>query len=1574
MIVKPDWNIFKAKFSDNPQKNFEWFCYLLFCRNFNLPKGIFRYFNQASIETEPITVNTDRIGWQAKFYEVSLSKRKDEIIDAVKTTKKNYPDVNKIYFYTNQDWTTANKGKATRSQADIEDFCISNGIVIEWKTASFFESEFVVNTCSELSEYFFQLDTEYEKVIPELKKHTEAVLSSIQCNMKLGNEDIQFDRSKEIQQIEDASNPVIIIHGNGGTGKTAVVKTLSEKLNQPKESVPFFFFRADEFNNRTNVADFFSVFGFTVTDFTKVFEAEKEKFIVIDSAEKLMDSDYTETTTEFISILLKDKWKIIFTTRDSYLEQLIFTLLEIYKVEPVKINIPDISESELKKIFIESKLSLPQDSTLIKLLKIPFYLNEYFRFCKTEEKIDYQEFKDRLWKNIIKPERGELLKTIAVQKAKTGQFYVKDSSLSDSKICNSLVKDEILGNENAGYFITHDMYEEWALENFIDEQYQRSESVPFFYTALGTSLPVRRSYRNWIKDKLLVKDTDIYRAIGTVISSTDDKIDCYWKDETLTAILLTDYAASFFSRYEDILLKDGFELLKRIAFILRLACKATDEQMLGQLGIRNDDGYFVQYYFTCPKGKGWNAFIDFIYTHIQIITFNNIDFVLPVLYDWNQKNKSGQTTQQAALLALHYYQWIQAQEHTYRYHDIHEQLFQIICDGSKEIVKELNVVFTDVLKNKWRNHNDPYVDFVEAILSKYQYFTICIQLPKQIMQLADLFWTLRPIQHGRYNYHDGIEYYFGLEENHVEYFPSSAFKTPFWWLLQADFKDVLDFIIQFTNKCVNCYKKSGHDEAVKEIYFKIGVTEISQIGSQGLWETYRGTSSPVTPYLLQSLHMALEKILLEKAKHLEKEALENLLLYILKNAVSASLSAVVASIVLAYPEKTFDIACGFFKVREFIQFDFIRKNINEHEAGSLYRMGSFSSNDIFTNERLESCKENHRQTCLEDLFLRYQFVNVGNVSEEEVKSRQKILWEIIDDYYTALPPESQQSEDDKIWRIALVRIDRRKMTIKVQPQSDKQYILTFEPEIPKSIQDYQKESQKKTDSFSEHISLNLWASYRWSNDKRVENYKKYEDSPALVVEEVKKICKQLEENKPQGSISFSTLFDNSFWLQNHAVPSECCAGLIRDKSDMLTQDDKKFCKTILMEYAIIPLDGHYYYQGGDGTEHAIAVLGRLIPEFPEDTDSVKTLLLLNLLRDDVIGASGKYCRDDAIESIKYLADAGDDVAFFSFFFWYAYFKPFFDEECKKVWLCHDETIKDKNIYEIFTEKYETELQRFLKSDLSIINTISVEKLSLHGTAVLLDLFIKKVPDDSTFIIRVIMQMTQLLIEKKERYDYSNDYRIQGKVLNRYATLLLTTDKENIKTYLDPFIKQFQGQDVFAEFFKETIIVEDTTNNYDSFWMIWKKFQPVIIKFAKDIFVDKIFESYFFAQTPWKSNAKQWDTLREKDFYFFRDIAYNLGMHPAILFSLCKLLYGVGSLYLEDGIEWIAYIITEFVDNTYKIRTNTLYYLEQIVRKYITLKKDKIRKSTAAKKQVLTILNYLVEEGSVVGYMLREDVL
>ena len=74
MIIQPDWNVFKAKFSANPHDTFEWFSYLLFCRKYDLKEGWFGYKNQSGIEKQPLVLGNKVIGFQSKFYDVPLSE------------------------------------------------------------------------------------------------------------------------------------------------------------------------------------------------------------------------------------------------------------------------------------------------------------------------------------------------------------------------------------------------------------------------------------------------------------------------------------------------------------------------------------------------------------------------------------------------------------------------------------------------------------------------------------------------------------------------------------------------------------------------------------------------------------------------------------------------------------------------------------------------------------------------------------------------------------------------------------------------------------------------------------------------------------------------------------------------------------------------------------------------------------------------------------------------------------------------------------------------------------------------------------------------------------------------------------------------------------------------------------------------------------------------------------------------------------------------------------------------------------------------------------------------------------
>ena len=95
----------------------------------------------------------------------------------------------------------------------------------------------------------------------------------------------------------------------------------------------------------------------------------------------------------------------------------------------------------------------------------------------------------------------------------------------------------------------------------------------------------------------------------------------------------------------------------------------------------------------------------------------------------------------------------------------------------------------------------------------------------------------------------------------------------------------------------------------------------------------------------------------------------------------------------------------------------------------------------------------------------------------------------------------------------------------------------------------------------------------------------------------------------------------------------------------------------------------------------------------------------------------------------------------------------------------------------------------------------------------------------------------------------------------------------------------------------------------------------------------------------------------------------------MLYSISKLLTGIGSGFLNEGISWIADLLrnnTNLLNN--KLEPDTIFHLENLIRKYIFLQSAKIKKDRKSKDDVLIILNFLVEKGSAVAYMLREKVL
>jgi hypothetical protein len=1572
-----NWNNFKAKFNGKEQKSFEELCYHLFCSEFDQNKGIFGYKNQTGIETDPIEKDGEMIGWQAKFFETRISTKKEKLKHSIEAAKRKNPNVNKILFYINQKFPESRKKnkKDPDYKIEIENYGKSKGVKIEWRVPTHFEFQLALDKNKNIAQHFFGHGKSIIDFITELNQHSESILMPIHSKIVFNGNEIKIDRSITLKNLKTAleKSSLVILSGEGGTGKTAVIKDFYDQI---KEIIPFFIFKASEFNI-SNINDLFKNYGgFTLSDFIIEQQGTDKKYIVIDSAEKLSDIENREVFQEFLSSLLKNNWRIIFTTRHSYLDGLKWQFVEIYNLSFQVINIENIAKKELYLISSKRNFNLPQNERLLELLLNPFYLNEYLQnYRNLKETETYSDFKNLLWnkkilnlsyrKNNIHLEREKCFLEIAKTRANSGCFYVTVDNCDNEALIN-LESDEIIkhDSDNDGYFITHDIYEEWALDKIIERNFNKTEDYKCFFNSLGSSLFIRRAFRNWLSEQLLINQDEVKSLIEESI--INDEIEDFWKDEILVSVLLSDYSGVFFQTFQTKLLEENQKLLMRVVFLLRIACKEIDESFLHLLGLQKVDGIALKTVFTIPKGKGWHFAIDFIHKHKEKFGLRNINIILPLLDDWNNKNKEGETTQKASQIGLYYYEEIFTNGgFGYSSRDERKgQLIRVILQGSHEIKNELTCIFNEVISEKKTSHGDKYCEIVQTILTSItDSFEVVKSLPEYVIKLADLFWFQIPEKDNGYSRMD-VEDYFCMADNYrFEYFPASAFQTPVFQLLRFSSKATIDFILSFTNKTVECYVKSELKNEAEEVEVFINETEtIKQYISNRLWNTYRGTQ--YSTHLLESIHMALEKWLLEYAKTASQTELENLCIYLVKNSKSASITAVVASVVIAQPPKLFNIAKILFRTKEFFLYDTSRM-IFDQTAKSLYSVGYGLNykNKIYQDERIKTCDDEHRKISLEQIALNYQFVK--SKDNDDFEKQRETLWGIWDEYYKKLPIETKQSEKDITWRLFLARMDIRKMTPKAELENDgDKIIITLNPEIDPKLKKYSKDSLQKSSDAMKYTSLKLWSDYRFKRDEdKYKQYQKYENNPQLVISKTQEIIDDLKKG-----------VRDDFSLFNRSIPAYTCAVIIKDFFDKLSEKEKEFCKEVIIEFAAIPLRiGKYSYQIHDGTEPAIISLPQLIKYFPKNRDDIKLLLFLLLLNPQ---------REISTFAIRGVLHDLWEINFEdaqSIFLGYLLLEPKYDDLINEI-------LKEnyKNIYEIseevlktFIKQYEEELNKIVSGKITYKDVGKLEQLSLEVLTIAFELLPLKTnnEDHKTFIKNISPIFSKKILIDDDRVDYA----LKQRFLEKFAYFVLTSAREEIETYLKPFVDNFSNSRDMADFFQEFISAEDRLNQYEEFWVVWDVFYKQVVEICKKgssyYYAKEIVHNYLLAWPYWKENAKGWHSLKEREKIFFNKVAQDVGHHPSVLYSLSKILNDIGSNFLEDGVFWISGILQRN-ENLFseELEINTIFYMENIVRRYILTNRQKIKTNKKIKSEVVVILNFLIERGSITGYLLREDIL
>ena len=1117
--ITVDWNVFDYKFSGKQREAFESLAYTLFCFEFKQKFGIFRYFNQPYIETQPIKNDDgDVIGFQAKYYDetTQISDKEADLKKAIRDAKTKYRDISRFIIYTNKELSTSTiKTKVKpQYQVNIEKCGSDIGIDVEWRVTSNFEIMLLDPQLSAVKELYFSPNTDLQLFAEKLQKRTLSIIGSIKSEIPYKDKIIKIKYSHTaIHDFTKSSNSAFVVYGNAGTGKSGYVKDFCEQVME-KHDTSLLAFSASDFDVKEEIL-LFSQFGNCGLDgLISLYESDDNKYCLIESAEKYSNFSDFDLFRNAIHRLTESGWKIIFTIRKQYKNGFINAILDGISID--EFCIESIDSEKLTALSDNYVFELPTNKKVCGLLCNLFYLKLYLELLSagTTVPTDTKSFTDQIWKQFIRNDRQrqsnlpvrrqEFIENMASTLLNNEAYCYKAQASDDGEVLSILEEQGIIipYDDTPGLWVfSHDVYEEIVVNHIFEEKYDESYDLQKITDIFANSLRSRKMYRIWLETKLKDADSNLLSTLTN--SLVNPEFQQLWKDETIIALMNSEDAEAF-RIMESLFSLNTYELFTRSVFLLNTACKCIIRNNNYLKLIRSQK--ISIYRFTEPTGRAWNTIFNYIIKHIDLIPWHkqNLSIVIEAMGSWVQSNPKGETTRIVGHIALSLKDklWQDSERRFGLYDDsTYKSINTIILLAATELKDELAALVDNIISNKLFSHRDKdYVFLTQSLSNIYECGKVYAAIPEKLLQLAWAYWLYQ--DDNDHFASPELETYFGLNDHlQFEYYPSSAHQTPIWALLRTEPQKTIDTILGLTNHAAKCYKDSDLNKQYNECSeIRIILSDeanSTQICSDRLWKTYRGTG--VTPHLLESVLMALEEYVLLYVEELTKKDAIDLCLYLLRNSNNVAVTAVVMSAVIAYPNKLFDVSCILLKTKEL--FDLDRSRLLREDEANMLR-GLNPRYKRFDEERKISNNKEFRKKTFEDIILQYQ-VNSGDLSEDEFKKRLDKLYATID---------KATVDIDKwhpIYQAFYYRIDKQAGEPIVEGN---QLSIPMKADMPQKAVEYAKNNSEEYASKLGDTALLLWASSRYKHDEKYKTYSKYEDSPLSAYEAAKTLIESDEWN------------------------------------------------------------------------------------------------------------------------------------------------------------------------------------------------------------------------------------------------------------------------------------------------------------------------------------------------------------------------------------------------------------------------------------------------------------------------------
>lgn len=683
-------------------------------------------------------------------------------------------------------------------------------------------------------------------------KNSKVGLESIDCKI---NNEYEIDRTNIIQKIRAENHKNISIQGIAGSGKSALCKLLIENEQY------VVYARAERFLEESDINN---IWGFNIRE-TLASLNHKSVVFFIDALEFIADC---KTKLDLLNLLYDcakeyPNVRIITSCRTS--DRNAFIKLEgnfdvkVYEVD--ELTIEQQSEIAKKYPIIAEMATIGAYNNF---LSSPLYVNLIVLHISDLKNIkDENQFREYIWENIIcrnNKKYRDLINDIVFTRAKSQSVGVSVDRY-EIKDINELISNGVLVRNCNLVRLKYDMFEDICFERFFDHTFDESKcNYNSFFGMIAALGPcINRRYQIWIENKLLAKSNREKFLYDLIFSNT---IPSDWKVQTQIGLIKSRHSEPFFIDYgKDLIRHDllidfihltnlyGFEInsscISKYMITLNVsgigrACLirliASEKWHIGNVASWSEISKLCSDYSKCkPFDK-----------EIALDCLDILGYMIESLFPITSKTDTYKLDDKINNLVLPIY---------------------TMAEFTSEWIK----IFWDKISELYKSGENNKVSVGRVLIEyalKFNHVALAKYLPKELCNLAELFWTYDPeIKEKRFmemfpRDKKEMVYLYGLSMQAENYEHSTTdepalYKSFFLILFRTNFWIGVQWAIHFVNQCVE--KLSNNLEGDLPLYTIHFVGDGENRGYFGFEKMWLATAQEYSiPTLLSDLIYCLK--------------------------------------------------------------------------------------------------------------------------------------------------------------------------------------------------------------------------------------------------------------------------------------------------------------------------------------------------------------------------------------------------------------------------------------------------------------------------------------------------------------------------------------------------------------------------------------------------------------------------------------------------------------------------------------------------------------------------------------------